>query len=490
MVLRRPRLDPDPTGAFRRDSPEVERETGDALMEAFGVTLVERQRRALVVKRDKFQTLAHDELVPRFALYDELEFFDRRDKRVLSARGLDAHPDVVRLFGYSGDGSPIVPSTLLRRDPAAVQIMGTIHRAGSTDEFVTIPDDNGLPVLMANLWRPSPILPAAAGSPSPREFLDHVAWLVPDADERAALCDHLAWWHQFPAAYAPRVLLLHGEGGSGKNLLLALFARVVGEHNVRDIALSQFTSDYNAFLRAPYLKNTEFTLGGKEGQALYEAVKDWTSEADKLTLINGKFAKQVWLRTQPRLMLASNAENAMSHVPDSDRRFLVIGCTSKVQSASYYDALVARFADPAFVARVSRWLLDRDVTGYHATSTPGMPTRGKLMVAALTPLALLAHDLVTDGALAGRRLFTSLELAGHLPREPSVYEWGAIRAGLARAGCVLVARRQGLPGRPRVYTGAGLQPNERVELLETPLENLDLMLTAEQNASEKNPRNI
>jgi hypothetical protein len=454
--MRPPKLNP-PGRPFLVDDPETERMNRDMLMAAFDLPPGERDRLHAQSRRDKFEELARDELVPRFCLLGDAEFWDRQTKRALTAGGLDRVPEVVARFGHAGNKSPITPHVLLTRQPGVKHIWGTCSQAGVTDEFVTVKDDNGLPVLMANLWTPSEFDPAPVGSADPVEFIEHVRWLTKDAD---LLFDRLAWWHQNPAAYSPVALLLHGEGGNGKNLVLFLFGQVVGAHNVKEISLASFTSPYNAFLRAAYLKNTEFTLAGDAGQERYEAIKDWTSEANKLIHLNGKYERQTWVRVQPRLMFASNAEGALTHLPEHDRRFLAIGCGMQTKPPSYYENLWALFADPDYVARTSRWLLERNVSAHNAHQAHRSEAREKLMVQALSPMALDAYDLVTSGALAGHRLFTSSEFAAQLPREPTVYEWRAIRAGLDRAGCRELGRWQFLPKRPRVYSGSSSMSGE------------------------------
>lgn len=387
-----------------------------------------------------YEHLCETALVPLFAIFCGDQFWDRVRKVVITAAQLETDPRVKAGFGYKRSLSEISPTTLLHRDPNAIHIYGTILRAGSGDEFVEVPNESGVPVLMANTYRPGP--PAsAAGASVPQEFLDHMHWMVPNRLEAEWLLDWMAFKYQRPSQYSPLAPFLTGEPGNGKDTILGLFARVVGEHNVAHPAMSTFNGQFEDWLDRPVIMCSEFTFAGEHGREMYDKFKALTGEPDRPYYLNVKSKAFRFTRIQPAFIFTSNADDALKHIPGDDRRLIVVGCSAHPTirgrgSPRYFERLVRLFSSTDYVARVARFLADRDISHFKPGQPLYGPSRTAALASALSPAARDAFELVTEGPLQNRTLISFAEVQGRLfAGRMDEYHNRAIIAGLKQAGC-------------------------------------------------------
>lgn len=416
------------------------------------------ERAKAAAEADEYSALCDNWMAPRFAVMGT-EFWDGVDRQMLSEEEVNRHPEVVRRFGYKRDKADVAPTTMLLRSPARVQIKGLITLAGDASPVVQFEGQ-----LFGNHWQGAGIAPAPnQGAGICYEFEQHIHWMVPNSFEADWLLDFLAWRYQFPGAYSPLMVVLAGNGRVGKDLTLGLYWRIVGKHNMRVTPLAMLSTVYNDYAAKPFCYVPEFTLGGPHGAAIYDNLKALTGAPATLVQINDKYRPLHMALVQPTFIMTTNADNALSHVHDYDARLAVIGCLASANagasgpgSAAYFAGLAQLFEDPAYVARVARWLLDRDVSRFQPHVRPMTSMRAQLMAGALSPLAAQAYELVVSGALAGRHLFSSLELALLLPDRGNGYTAAAIGAGLRRAGCVRLGQFGAGAGRCSIYTGASV----------------------------------
>ena len=439
--------------------------TVNALDKAFNLSPAEKKQMLLAFKKEKYEALCEVNLVPRFAVYNGDQFWDRRQRRLLTADQLDSDADVVREFGYRGNSSPTAPHTLLVRSENAVHVHGVQAKAGSTDEFVDGPGPNGAPIKMINTWRPSELHPAPAGIDEPVEWLVHQEWMIEDAAELAWWLDWQAFKVQHPGLYSPLAPFLLGDPGNGKDMSVGLFAAVVGSHNVAKIGMWRLGSPYDEFLASQYVYVEEMTFGGKAGAELYDRFKGWTGAPRGAWMdINPKMQGMRQALVQPTFMFTSNSDTALMHVTTDDRRLCCVGCSGRrnsaadgVGSSAWFDGLAQLYADKHYQARVLGWLLARDVSGFHPQRELLGPTRRQYLVSALYDGSAEAYDLAADGLFKDRRVFTYREAAMNLSQRWHVR---AVTAGLERAGCVKLRRGMAAGSRDTIYAGANLETAE------------------------------
>lgn len=460
--------------------------TVKALDEAFNLTAAEKKQMLLAFKKEKYEALCEVNLVPRFAVYNGDQFWDRRQRRLLTADQVDSDAEVVREFGYRGNSSPTAPHTLLVRSENAVHVHGVQAKAGSTDEFVAGPGPNGAPIKMINTWRPSELHPAPAGAGDPVEWLVHQEWMVEDPAELAWWLDWQAFKLQRPEAYSPLAPFLLGDPGNGKDMSVGLFAALVGSHNVAKIGMWRLGSPYDEFLASQYVYVEEMTFGGKAGAELYDRFKGWTGAPRGAWMdINPKMQGMRQALVQPTFMFTSNSDTALMHVTTDDRRLCCVGCSGRrngaaegVGSAAWFDSLAQLYADKAYQARVLRWLLARDVSQFHPQRELLGATRQRYLVAALYDGSAEAYDLVTDGRFRDRRVFSFREVHMALSQR---WHSRAVTAGLERAGCIRLKRGQAAGSRDTIYAGANLEPGQVAVLGRMSTHELGALLKAEMD---------
>ena len=202
-------------------------------------------------------------------------------------------------------------------------------------------DVNGRPAV--NLWNAPGI--ASRALPSDWEqraaiFDAHLAYLIPDADER----DHVVRWlahrvqrsGELPGWHL--LLVANNVQGTGRNWLARMLKAMLGRYVIEGLDLRRvLDGGFNAELEQAIVAVVdEIREGGQEHWRHAEYLKSFLTE--KTRTINQKYLATYEVRNCLGVMLFSNHLDALP-LDETDRRLYVARCTQEPREGSYFDSI-------------------------------------------------------------------------------------------------------------------------------------------------------
>lgn len=221
-----------------------------------------------------------------------------------------------------------------------------------------------------NLWPGIPTPPPPADwRDRVRSFEDHINWLW--GDEAEPFLDWLAHIRQRPGEL-PTYGWLHiaPAQGLGRNWVAGVLARVFSGVTTLGFDLSSaLDSGFNGMLGGKILVVVDEVAEGLAGQqhARAQALKRLVTE--EVRIINPKFGRMRSERNHVRWLVLSNSPAALP-LENDDRRFRVVKCDDRPKDERYYAGLYAQRCDAEFIAAVSHWLAERDISNFNPGETP------------------------------------------------------------------------------------------------------------------------
>lgn len=335
----------------------------------------------------------------------------------------------------SGVGRPTSVAKKWLAHPARETVHTRTFKAGA-GLFCQSPDD----LRALNTWREPPrVAPPADWRKRVKAFLEHVAYLVPDAADRELFLDWLAHVEKRPDVLPHLAFLMFTRTqGIGRNWLSAVLARVWPGVVALDVDLAGLLDGgFNGRLSRKILAVVNEIREGGGGAAIShrraEQMKRFFTDATRH--INPKFGREYVEFNATRWLMFSNHENALP-LDRFDRRVYVIENPDVARSEAYYAGLYALAEDAAFVASVREALRARDIGKFN----PGMvapltKAKRKIIEASMTDaeteMADVADnhpvDCITTDAL-------SIRLFGvdHTARDRAALRFIAARFGARR----------------------------------------------------------
>jgi hypothetical protein len=219
--------------------------------------------------------------------------------------------------------------------------------------------------MCVNIWRAPSRPPAVfANDDDVKLWLDHIAYLVPDKREREILLNWLAYIVQHPELKPNYGLVLGSQHqGVGKSIMLQPVRWALGEHNVREIGPEELQSSYNGWLANTKLLIVE-EMHSFERKSLMNRLKSFMATPPWLLQVNPKYGKPFEIPNLIAAVFFTNHRDALA-LDDYDRRFLILWCEEEPREPRYYKDLMLWY-EAGGAARVARWLLDRDLSGFDA----------------------------------------------------------------------------------------------------------------------------
>lgn len=270
-------------------------------------------------------------------------------------------------------GRKLVPTAdLWVADPMRISAHTITFRPGHPEFTV---DPEGAPAL--NLWSQR-VRPANTASVAP--LLEHVAYLVPDEDERGRFLDWLAHIEQFPGVLPhTHYLMVAQQTGIGRNWLASLLARVwTGSTRLGFDLVGAMQSGFNGALSRRLLVIVDELKAADTG---YGAANHAQQLKAMLTTehraINPKFGRQHIEFNCARWLMLSQHYDALP-LERADRRVLVVTNPGERRTADYYARLYQLLDDAPFIQAVGYWLAQRDIAGFNP-SEPAPLTASKKM---------------------------------------------------------------------------------------------------------------
>lgn len=218
--------------------------------------------------------------------------------------------------------------------------------------------------LMANEWRGFNLTPAE-GDVTP--WLDLLAYLVPDEEDRALVIGWLAFMLQKPHMKCQWHIVMRGEKGVGKDSLLAPIMRILGSSG-NDIAAEDLEGGWgDHFAKRKLVAMQE--IYRPQNKAFTNTLKTLTASTG--TCVHTYNLKGGQIIQQPDVMALfafSNHRYCMA-LEEGERRYFVLDCFIPRKPVSYYRDYYAWVEDGG-AAALFDYLLNVDISEFCYSSLP------------------------------------------------------------------------------------------------------------------------
>ena len=221
----------------------------------------------------------------------------------------------------------------------------------------------------------------------PTLWLEHVAWLLPNLDERELFHDWIAQKIQHPAsrsfAYVMVAEVAEGDSGhtygTGRSTIGDMLKKVF-QSGVTKLALEDITgqgdsqSAYNDWADGSQLcivEETKERAGSYQlDLAAYEKVKTVVDTRPIPGVrVKPKYGKIYETTVYTNFLFLTNHADALQ-LPGDDRRFYVAKNRTERRSFEEYGAVRALLDSRSGVAQVFNWYMSRDVAGFNSIYPP------------------------------------------------------------------------------------------------------------------------
>jgi hypothetical protein len=265
---------------------------------------------------------------------------------------------------------PVPNAVIWHNSPARITVDSRTFRPGAGPITARPGVDPAAGLLAVNSWRP---IRRGRGGADISLFLEHMAYLFPDAVERGAFLDWLAHLEQRPGEL-PHYGWLHiaEKTGTGRNWLSSLLGRIWAGYVASSVDLpALLDSQFNGQLAGRVLAVVdEIREGG--GESVYKHANRLKSLINQETReINPKYGRQYTEYNALRWLVYSNHLEAIP-MDETDRRWRVVTHYAAPRSEGAYSALYAALDDAAFVDSVAVWLGARDIAQFNPGARPPM----------------------------------------------------------------------------------------------------------------------
>lgn len=247
-----------------------------------------------------------------------------------------------------------------------------------------------------NTWLPSALSPQLAEDDDVRIWLDHLAYMYPDAYQRGILLDWLAFLLQSPGD-KPSFQLLMGskKEGIGKDVFLLPVLSALGQHNTRIVTATQICSNWTDWYEGVRLIVVEeMEHFGRRETA--NSLKPYWTTPPTMVPIAKKFQPVYEVPNLGAMLFFTNNENALP-LPLGDRRCFVMWSDVEPLPQRHYQALVDWYAGGGD-ALVAGWLYARDISAHRSRKVaPSTDAKEMMQLNSLTPMEAWVHEGIRDG---------------------------------------------------------------------------------------------
>ncbi len=218
-----------------------------------------------------------------------------------------------------------------------------------------------------NIWRKSGV---EAKPGDARPFIEHVAFLFPNDDDRSLVLDYLALLVQRPANKIHFALLIRGAQGTGKSWIGDLMELIIGKPNVVRPSNGEVTSPWTVWMEGAQLAIVEeLMMVGRLD--LVNKLK--TVITDATIRIEEKNCSLYSIPNKLNFLCFTNHYDALK-VEHGDRRWLVVFSPATRREPEYYTRLFGYLKEGG-ASFVKHWLMQRNVELNSHGVAP--PTSGK-----------------------------------------------------------------------------------------------------------------
>lgn len=287
---------------------------------------------------------------------------------------------------------------------------------------------NGKGALYFNRWIDAELnLPKETTDDRVRPWLDHIAYLFENQDDREYLIDFLAHLVQHRGRKIRWAPIIIGNQGVGKDLFLRPILRGLA-HNARTVQPQDLMGRFIDFYEKELVIVEEMMRFEKN--EVYERMKATISgTASDTNTIERKFQMPYEVPNVVNFIFFSNHSDALNLSHD-DRRFFVINSHATAKENDYYTQLADAFYDEQEGWKhVVTWLRQRDISRFNPNHRPKMNEDKESMIRESQPLTTLwLHEELNSGAYKHRSILTVSEILFRCASDFSIPE--AIRKNL------------------------------------------------------------
>lgn len=286
-----------------------------------------------------------------------------------------------------------------------------------------------------NVWQACGLsLPDSVSDADISLWLEHAAYLLPDAVERSMVLDWAAYRLQRLDRKVNFALCFGGDEGIGKNLLMSVLHDGLGLANVKGIDQADVEGQWSDWAgNCVLVVIEELHHFGEFG---VNKIKKYITVPPTRVRINTKNIAQYEVPNTAAILAYTNHRDAL-RLDRGDRRWLVVWSGARPREASYYSAL-AGWLGCGGDAAVVRWLLSRDLSAFDAQGrAPVTAAKQEMRELAAHPVEawvrMAIEEAIPPFAADLVRIDTVLEA---LPRHLSVHKptLKRVAAGMRAAG--------------------------------------------------------
>jgi hypothetical protein len=234
-----------------------------------------------------------------------------------------------------------------------------------------------------NIYKP-PVV--TAGDPAKaKKWLDHVRRIYPED------ADHLLNWFackvQQPGLKINHGLLVGGEQGIGKDMILKPVRHTVGTWNCYNAAPQDIMGNYNTFIKSVILQIDEARdLGDLKGYDFYEHLKTLTTAPPDILQCHEKYLTAYGVINCTGVIVTTNHRTGGVHLPPGDRRFYVVWSEARKEdfTEAYFNELEAFYVASGY-NHVAAYLRTRDISKFNPKAPPPKTTAWHNVVEAMLP---------------------------------------------------------------------------------------------------------
>lgn len=238
-------------------------------------------------------------------------------------------------------------------------------------------------------------------------FHHHVAFLLPNADDRERFLDWLAHCEQMPHELPHHGWLMFTEAfGVGRNWLATLLNRVWrGEVAPSLDLVALITGSFNNTISCTRLAVVDEVHIGSNQSLFQLSARLRQMMTEETRIINPKYGKMTMEYNTTRWLIFSNHDDALP-IPEDDRRFEVVANPKEPQQEVYYERLYRALDDPEFIAGVAFYLANRDISHYNPGARPRMTAaKSQVIMASTGQIEKDAKDLLAEWKAADIKVF-------------------------------------------------------------------------------------
>lgn len=220
--------------------------------------------------------------------------------------------------------------------------------------------------------------PRSADTSKVSTFLNHMAYLVPDAWQREFFIARLAWMVQRPERRCP-ISILHvaTAHGTGRGWVSQLMERVLGPWNCARTRMKILCDNqFHDYLYNTLLCTIDEVRENDKRYEVNDKIRDVLTEPR--FEVNRKYGSKKTMDIYTGFLFYTNHFDALA-LPEEDRRIAVLGGPDFAASEDHYASLYGALSDSDFIAQVYWYLMGVDLSRFNWQRAPETKER-QLMI--------------------------------------------------------------------------------------------------------------